>query len=150
MLDGARPVFGPAARPLPQLPLGVDDDGYLVADGRLLRPRRAAASGTATGDRPADGDPRRTPLTPRRLARWLDDRLGAAGFARKRARQGLPRPLVVHDRRDRPVVLRRSWSLTGIYLTFFFDPSDAEIVYHGSYGRCGAWRCPRPTSRPST
>lgn len=30
---GARPVFGPAARPLPQLPLGVDDEGYLVALG---------------------------------------------------------------------------------------------------------------------
>jgi len=29
--DGARPVFGPAARSLPQLPLAVDDDGYLIA-----------------------------------------------------------------------------------------------------------------------
>lgn len=28
---GAVPVFGPAARPLPQLPLEVDGDGYLVA-----------------------------------------------------------------------------------------------------------------------
>jgi ubiquinol-cytochrome c reductase iron-sulfur subunit len=33
VLDGARPVFGPAARPLPQLPLGVDDEGYLIATG---------------------------------------------------------------------------------------------------------------------
>lgn len=32
-VHGARPVFGPAVRPLPQLPLGVDDDGYLVALG---------------------------------------------------------------------------------------------------------------------
>jgi ubiquinol-cytochrome c reductase iron-sulfur subunit len=31
VLDGARPVFGPAARSLPQLPLDVDDEGYLVA-----------------------------------------------------------------------------------------------------------------------
>lgn len=31
VLKGAKPIFGPAARPLPQLPLGVDDDGYLVA-----------------------------------------------------------------------------------------------------------------------
>jgi ubiquinol-cytochrome c reductase iron-sulfur subunit len=29
--DGARPVFGPAARSLPQLPLAADDEGYLVA-----------------------------------------------------------------------------------------------------------------------
>jgi ubiquinol-cytochrome c reductase iron-sulfur subunit len=28
---GARVIFGPAARPLPQLPLGVDDQGYLIA-----------------------------------------------------------------------------------------------------------------------
>jgi len=31
VLDGARPVFGPATRSLPQLPLAVDRDGYLVA-----------------------------------------------------------------------------------------------------------------------
>ena len=30
---GAIPTFGPAARALPQLPLGVDDSGYLVAQG---------------------------------------------------------------------------------------------------------------------
>jgi ubiquinol-cytochrome c reductase iron-sulfur subunit len=31
LADGAKVVFGPAARPLPQLHLGVDDKGYLVA-----------------------------------------------------------------------------------------------------------------------
>ncbi len=31
VLDGARPVFGPAVRPLPQLPIAVGDGGYLVA-----------------------------------------------------------------------------------------------------------------------
>jgi ubiquinol-cytochrome c reductase iron-sulfur subunit len=31
----AEPVFGPAVRPLPQLPLAVDSDGFLVADGPL-------------------------------------------------------------------------------------------------------------------
>ena len=30
-LDAAKPVAGPAPRSLPQLPLTVDDDGYLVA-----------------------------------------------------------------------------------------------------------------------
>jgi ubiquinol-cytochrome c reductase iron-sulfur subunit len=29
--QGAEPVFGPATRPLPQLPIGVDDEGYVVA-----------------------------------------------------------------------------------------------------------------------
>jgi ubiquinol-cytochrome c reductase iron-sulfur subunit len=31
VLRGADPVFGPAVRPLPQLPLGVDSEGYLIA-----------------------------------------------------------------------------------------------------------------------
>jgi ubiquinol-cytochrome c reductase iron-sulfur subunit len=31
----AKPVFGPAVRPLPQLPLAVDAGGFLVADGPL-------------------------------------------------------------------------------------------------------------------
>lgn len=38
VLDGARVVFGPAPRPLPQLPLGVDGDGYLIALGDYPRP----------------------------------------------------------------------------------------------------------------
>ncbi|HET6380086.1 MAG TPA: Rieske (2Fe-2S) protein [candidate division Zixibacteria bacterium] len=35
---GAMPVFGPAARPLPQLPLEIDDQGYLVAAGEFSAP----------------------------------------------------------------------------------------------------------------
>lgn len=35
---GAVPVFGPASLPLPQLPLGVDDEGYLVALAGFLGP----------------------------------------------------------------------------------------------------------------
>ncbi|GAB3495789.1 cytochrome bc1 complex Rieske iron-sulfur subunit [Nocardiopsis coralliicola] len=31
--DGAKVVFGPAHRPLPQLPVGVDGEGYLIAKG---------------------------------------------------------------------------------------------------------------------
>lgn len=38
ILRGAVPVFGPAARPLPQLPLDVDDDGYLIARGDFPEP----------------------------------------------------------------------------------------------------------------
>jgi ubiquinol-cytochrome c reductase iron-sulfur subunit len=29
--DGAKVIFGPAARPLPQLPIGIDGEGYLIA-----------------------------------------------------------------------------------------------------------------------
>ena len=38
VLDGARPQFGPATRPLPQLPLAVDAQGYLVAQGDFEEP----------------------------------------------------------------------------------------------------------------
>jgi ubiquinol-cytochrome c reductase iron-sulfur subunit len=38
VLEGARPVFGPAVRPLPQLPMAVDDEGYLVATGDFPEP----------------------------------------------------------------------------------------------------------------
>ena len=38
VLRGAVPTFGPAARALPQLPMGVDEDGYLVALGDFPEP----------------------------------------------------------------------------------------------------------------
>ncbi len=38
VLHGAKPVFGPAARSLPQLPLAVDEDGYLIATGDFSDP----------------------------------------------------------------------------------------------------------------
>jgi len=41
VLDGARPVFGPAARSLPQLPIGVDAEGYVVAEGDFSSPTGA-------------------------------------------------------------------------------------------------------------
>ncbi len=36
--DGAKVVFGPAHRPLPQLPITVDDEGYLVAQDGFSEP----------------------------------------------------------------------------------------------------------------
>jgi ubiquinol-cytochrome c reductase iron-sulfur subunit len=36
--EGAKPYFGPAARPLPQLPLGVDEEGVLIALGDFYEP----------------------------------------------------------------------------------------------------------------
>lgn len=38
VLQAARPVFGPAARPLPQLRLDVDAEGYLIAQGDFSEP----------------------------------------------------------------------------------------------------------------
>ncbi|BDZ43323.1 ubiquinol-cytochrome c reductase [Paraoerskovia sediminicola] len=36
--DGAKVVFGPAHRPLPQLPIEIDDEGYLVAQSDFHEP----------------------------------------------------------------------------------------------------------------
>ncbi|GIJ34495.1 cytochrome bc1 complex Rieske iron-sulfur subunit [Micromonospora sediminimaris] len=36
--DNARPVFGPASRPLPQLPIEVDDEGFFVASSDYRQP----------------------------------------------------------------------------------------------------------------
>jgi ubiquinol-cytochrome c reductase iron-sulfur subunit len=38
LADSARVVFGPAARPLPQLPIAIDDEGYLVAQSDFTEP----------------------------------------------------------------------------------------------------------------
>lgn len=38
VLRGAEPTFGPADRPLPQLPMDVDDAGYLIATGDFSEP----------------------------------------------------------------------------------------------------------------
>jgi ubiquinol-cytochrome c reductase iron-sulfur subunit len=38
ILDGAKPVSGPAARALPQLPIRIDEAGYVVALGDFLAP----------------------------------------------------------------------------------------------------------------
>jgi ubiquinol-cytochrome c reductase iron-sulfur subunit len=38
VMEGAKPIFGPAARSLPQLPLGLDDEGYIIATGDFSGP----------------------------------------------------------------------------------------------------------------
>ncbi|MEA2434757.1 MAG: ubiquinol-cytochrome c reductase iron-sulfur subunit [Actinomycetota bacterium] len=38
VLRGAEPTFGPADRPLPQLPIEIDSEGYLVATGDFSEP----------------------------------------------------------------------------------------------------------------
>ena len=52
--EHARPVFGPAARPLPQLPITVNDEGYFVATGDFAGPsvRRSGRWGRYERDRP--------------------------------------------------------------------------------------------------
>ncbi len=68
----------------------------------------------------------------RRLARWLDNRLGVAGFARSALGKVFP---------DHWSFMLGELSLycfvvlvlTGVYLTFFFHAGQHEVVYGGSY-----------------
>ena len=90
--------------------------------------RPATAAGAASGPR------RRSPerLVTHRLARWLDDRLGAAGFARTALNKVFPDhwSFMVGELALYCFVVL---VLTGVYLTFFFDPSAEQVVYDGSY-----------------
>jgi quinol---cytochrome c reductase iron-sulfur subunit len=38
IIDNAEPIFGPATRKLPMLPIKVDDDGYVVATSDFTEP----------------------------------------------------------------------------------------------------------------
>jgi ubiquinol-cytochrome c reductase iron-sulfur subunit len=49
VLDGARPVEGPASHPLPMLPLGTDESGFLLARGGFDGPVGAAWWGWPDG-----------------------------------------------------------------------------------------------------
>src|SRR3954469_24571756 len=75
VLDGGSVEFGPAGRPLPQLPLSIDADGALRAAGPPAGPGGAGGRGGARG---VGGfgvrTRRRDPAEP---VAWLDERLGA-------------------------------------------------------------------------
>jgi ubiquinol-cytochrome c reductase cytochrome b subunit len=67
-----------------------------------------------------------------RLARWIDDRIGASSFAESALAKVFPDHwsfMLGEIALYSFVVL----VVTGIFLTFFFDPSVAETTYQGSY-----------------
>ncbi|MGH9136717.1 MAG: cytochrome bc1 complex cytochrome b subunit [Acidimicrobiales bacterium] len=88
----------------------------------------------STDGRPAPDSRQRTKsaLLTKRVARWLDTRVGAAGFARSALNKVFPDhwSFMLGE-----LVLYCFLILlgTGVYLTFFFDPSVNEVVYNGSY-----------------
>ncbi|MER6128250.1 cytochrome bc complex cytochrome b subunit [Streptomyces sp. NPDC001795] len=68
-----------------------------------------------------------------RLADWADGRLGVYTLAKAQMRKVFPD----HWSFMLGEICLYSFLiliLTGIYLTLFFEPSGAEVVYHGSYG----------------
>ncbi|HEY4396103.1 MAG TPA: cytochrome b, partial [Acidimicrobiia bacterium] len=70
----------------------------------------------------------------RRIARWIDDRLGASRFARTTLDKAFP---------DHWSFMLGEIALycfvvlvvTGIFLSFFFDPSPKKVFYHGDYAQ---------------
>src|SRR3954453_17714982 len=63
---------------------------------------------------------------------WLDDRMGLAGLAKKQLRKVFP------DHWSFLLGEIALWSfvillLTGVFLSLWFNPSMAEVTYHGSY-----------------
>jgi ubiquinol-cytochrome c reductase cytochrome b subunit len=74
----------------------------------------------------------RNRLVTRRVARWIDDRLGSAKLARTALGKVFPDHwsfMIGEIALYAFVVLL----LTGTYLTFFFDASSNIVAYHGSY-----------------
>ncbi|HET6949199.1 MAG TPA: ubiquinol-cytochrome c reductase cytochrome b subunit [Acidimicrobiales bacterium] len=71
-------------------------------------------------------------LLTHRMARWVDDRLGTANFARTALNKVFP---------DHWSFMLGELGLycfvvlvvTGVYLTFFFEPSQSVVTYRGSY-----------------
>jgi ubiquinol-cytochrome c reductase cytochrome b subunit len=71
------------------------------------------------------------PVT-KRLARWLDRRLGAADFVRNALNKVFPDhwSFMIGELALYSFVVLVA---TGVYLTFFFHPSATDVVYQGSY-----------------
>ncbi|WP_327314379.1 cytochrome bc1 complex cytochrome b subunit [Streptomyces sp. NBC_01235] len=76
--------------------------------------------------------PREEPGKGERLADWADGRLGLYALAKANLRKVFPD----HWSFMLGEICLYSFLillLTGVYLTLFFEPSSAEVVYHGSY-----------------
>ena len=67
-----------------------------------------------------------------RVSRWVDDRLGLSRFARTSLNKIFPDhwSFMIGEIAMYCFVILL---LTGTYLTFFFNPSTQDVVYHGSY-----------------
>src|SRR3982750_3764201 len=69
---------------------------------------------------------------PKRLAKWVGQRLGAADFVRSALNKVFPDhwSFMIGELALYSFVVLVA---TGVYLTFFFHASATEVVYQGSY-----------------
>jgi nitrite reductase/ring-hydroxylating ferredoxin subunit len=125
---GGTVLFGPAGRPLPQLPLSIAADRTLRAAGNLSGPAGPGWWGVRSRpDVAMKRDPLENPI------RFVDERTNSARFLRKALRYLFP---------DHWSFLLGEVALyafivlvaTGIFLALFFEPSLHKTVYEGSYG----------------
>ena len=83
----ARSIFGPAARPLPQLPITVDDEGYLIAQSDFTEPVGPSFwERRMTTQRPR-GTQQGLAAAP---ANYLDERTGTRDFVKRTLRKIFP------------------------------------------------------------
>ncbi len=136
VVDKANVVFGPAPRPLPQLPIAVDAQGYLYAVAGYNQPvgpgfwERSVTAPTRRSPR------RRAPAEPYgRLGKAvaeLDERLGIA----KGGRTFLDKIFPDHWSFMLGEIALYSFVVllaTGVFLTLYYVPSSSPTVCHTPY-----------------
>ncbi len=126
VLRAAAPTGGPAARPLPQLPLYADADGTLACRWRVHRAARPRLLGNVMI----------TETIARKVSRAIDSRLRAAKFVRSALNHVFPD----HWSFMLGEIALYSFMVlvvTGTYLALFFHASSEKVIYHGSYHAAG-------------
>ncbi len=71
-------------------------------------------------------------MVTQRAARWVDDRVGAAGWVSKALGKVFPDHFSFMLG-EVAVYCFVTLVITGVFLTFFFEPSQRDVVYHGHY-----------------
>ena len=120
---GAKVIFGPAPRPLPQLPITVNADGLPRRAERFPRAGRPELLGArmSNADKALRG-----------VGGYLDDRFRGAKSVRNLLKKIFPDHwsfLLGEIALYSFIILL----LTGTFLTLFFKPSMTDVIYHGSY-----------------
>ena len=144
LTDSGKVLFGPAARPLPQLRHHRGRRRLPRRQTRLRRARRTEFLGArltmsldtskianTNSSEPAVAS---KPSKAGAAATWADDRLGLATLMRKNLRKVFP------DHWSFMLGEIALWSfvvllLTGVFLTFWFVPSMSESTYQGTYAQ---------------
>ncbi len=135
--DHAKVIFGPAARPLPQLPITVDDEGLPGRTQRLQGTRRPELLGAplSTATLSKEDKDTKAPLGGRFVgaaSNYIDERTSLSGFVKELGRKIFPDHWSFMLGEIALWELRRRVPLRNL-LTFFFQASMVETHYTGAY-----------------